>query len=77
MKSKREAMKSFLRPKLSLRFPARGIVIVAAMKYIEIVHADQRTLVWSSSVKFGKATAITVASIAFMKILKPAVKKIR
>ena len=77
VKSRREARKSFLRPKLSARFPASGMVIVTAMKKIEIVHEDQRTVVCSSLVKFGKATATTVVSMADMKRLRPAVKKIR
>jgi len=50
---------------------------VTAMKKIEIVHEDQRTVECSSFVKFGKATATTVLSMADMKRLRPAVKKIR
>jgi hypothetical protein len=77
VKRAREKIKTFLRPKVSLRFPARGMVIVKAMKKIEIVHADQRTLACNSRVKLGKATETTVASMAFMKMLSPAVKNIR
>ena len=72
-----ETTNTFLRPKLSARLPARGKAIVTAMKKIEIVHADQRTLVCNSLVKFGKATATTVLSMAYIRILKLEVKKMR
>ncbi len=77
VKSTRETRKTFLRPKLSPRFPANGMAMVTAMKKIEIVHADQRTFVCNSLVKLGKATATTVLSMADIRRLRLAVTKMR
>jgi hypothetical protein len=44
---------------------------------MEMVHAAQRTLVWKSLMKLGKATATTVVSIEYMRRPSATVTKIR
>ena len=70
-------MKTFLRPKLSLRFPANGIAAVTAISYTVTLQAAHRTLVWRSLMKWGKATATTVMSMADMRSPMAAVANIR
>ena len=73
----REMRKILLRPKVSLRFPARGIVEATPIKKTEIVHPVQSTLDPNSLMKLGKATATTVLSMEYIRSAKPAQTKMR
>ena len=73
----REMRNILLRPKLSLRFPASGIVEATPIRNTEIVHAVQSTLEPSSLMKLGKATATTVPSMEYIRSAKPAQPKMR
>ncbi len=73
----REIKKTFLRPKVSLRFPANGMTAVVASKYIDTVHPAQITFVPRSFMKLGNATATTVVSMEDIRRPNAAVTKVR
>ena len=70
-------MKTFLRPKLSLRFPANGIAAVTAISYTERLQAAHRTIGVEIPYEMGKATATTVMSMADIRSPMAAVTNMR